>query len=965
MNRHVTLVGHLMRKTLSALFLVLLVATGCEQDFTKTGADAQPLIEADAAKQASSKTQFNGNGIGSACAASDECRPGLKCDNKLCVPRGDKVANDACILSAECGDKLQCGFFGFCVPSGGANVGQECTSSADCVRGLYCQIQGITGLCTLPTEKKDGGEQDIGGTCKTTADCHVGLNCNDDNVCQPGSVTLNPDLFAGAVCPELEEVGLPFQARTVMPRPVSKSATGKAQGDKCDKTDECAKGMLCRNGEEDVVDAATGETKKAKVGRCRPQSFYSTPFPNDVRIDDKGFVNINDHPVPGTGIVGIDLTANVVKAIHEEMRGFSVAPSVIFRFTRPLDSKSLVPADPKATNPSSNIYFVNLDTGDLVAFKAEFKADRNKYICSNWLVLQAIWGYALHGNTTYGVYITDGIRAVASEKTSGAGQVPTQGDDLAALLGGNAPADAAVKKGWEKYEKLRKYFATKKVNPAKVIAATVFTTQDATRTMRQLRNATFAAQEPVIQSIVNCSDPKNAGKSAAGCESQGAEKPAAGKTDGRACAAKPDPAFHEVHARIKIPTFQNGARPYLLGLFGSKGGGEVNRDQTTGKPTVTGYEDICVGFMIPKGTPPSNGWPLLVYGHGTGGNHRSGIKQMGKSLSALKVKGKDAKIAILGWDQPMHGPRRFPKGIKPPIKVDPGPLFYNFANPPAAKGNFYQGAADLYALSRWVKVAGKLNVTGIGNVKFDKKKTYYMGHSQGGTTGPLAFPWEADMRGAVFSGTGGGLVFSLLNKKSPADATVGMQIALQEADLDEYHPVLALMQYYYDEVDPLIYGPLYYKNIARRCGDKAGKAASCQGIAMGEPKHILHTFGTGDTYTPPQTSAVFAASTLGEAWSDAEALKVKLDPHPHDDLKMAKVKKMPATENIEAVSPAGNKKVTSLTVIIKNRAANANNNTAYDGHFVAFRDKTCHKQVTTFLGTLSQSATAAPTVPDK
>lgn len=949
-------------RILLAVCAATVLVAGCEGNFTTTGADASALIAADVAKQEAAKKQFNGEGVGGVCAINKDCRLGLKCEDKKCVPRGDKPANDACILSAECGDKLQCGFFGFCIPSGGNNTGEQCTSSGDCVKGLYCQIQGITGQCTLPTSAKDGGDQDIGGTCEGTQDCLVGLNCNDNSVCQPGSVTLNPDLFAGAACPEQEEGDLPFQARTVVPRAVSKKKEGANLGEVCDTTDDCYWHLACRKNDEEVTDPATKETTTKSVGRCRVQSFYSTPFPSDLRIDETGFVNIKDHPVPGTGIVGIDLTENVIKAVYEEMKGFSVAPSVIFRFTRKLDEKSLIPADPAATNPSSNIFFVNLDTGKLVAFTADFKDARNKYICSNWLVIQAIWGYALHGNTQYGVYITDGIRADAS---TGDDLIPKPGDDLPALLADKAPSDSFLKTAWDKHAKLREYLSGKKVNVAKVVAATVFTTQDPTRTMRQLRNAALAAEKPVIKSVVNCDDKANAGKSAGGCASLGAEKPAAGQTDGRACPATPNKDFTEVHARIKVPTYQNGARPYLLGLFGSKGGGEVNRDTDSGKPAVVGYEDICVAFMIPKGAAPSGGWPVLIYGHGTGGSHRSGIGQMGKALATLKdPKGKDARIAILGWDQPMHGPRRFPDKVEPPIKVDPGPLFYNFANPPAAKGNFYQGAADLYALTRWAKTGGGMTVKGLGGVKFDPKKIYYMGHSQGGTTGPLAMPWEADVPGAVFSGTGGGLVFSLLNKKSPADATVGMQIALQEGDLDEFHPVLALMQYYYDEVDPLIYGPLYYTDIARRCGDSAGKAAGCKGITVGKPQHILHTFGTGDTYTPPQTSAVFAASTLGVAWMDPEAAKVKLKPHPINDLKMTQLKKMPAKGNIEVTDPQNAKhKVTSLTVMIKNRAANSTNGKDYDGHFVAFRDKTCNKQVTTFLSTLVTDGT--PTVPDK
>ncbi|GEM_PF-1207451 len=945
------------------------VASGCEEQFNHTGADASAIIKADAEAQQASLKQFNGDGVGATCKADGECRPGLKCASGKCAPRGDKKANDSCVLSDECGKDLQCGFFGFCVPSGGAGPGEQCTSTSDCKRGLFCLIQGIAGQCSNPTSAKAGGQKDIGGKCKATEDCLVGLTCSTKDpknpVCQPGSVTLNPDLYSGTPCPELEEKGLPFQARSVVPRPISQKKEGAKLGERCEKTDDCYWHLLCKKAEEEVEDEKTGEKTKQQVGRCRVQSFYSTPFPNNVRINGKGFVDISDHPIPGPGVVGLDLTANVVKAINSEMRGFSVAPSVIFRFTRPVDEKSLVPANPAAVNPKSNIFFVNLDTGKLVAFTANFKAARNKYICANWLVIQAVWGYALHGNTNYAVYITDRVRAEKKEGDEAKDLVPRAGDDLSALLADASPSDPLVKAAHGKYAALRKYLKSAKVAIPKVVAATVFTTQDPTRSMRLMRGITnnAATKTPVISNFVVCSAATK-GKTAKGCESQGAEAPAAGKLDPRGCPGVVSKDYTEIHARIRVPMWQSGGRPYLIGLFGSKGGGGLKRNETTGVPQITGYEDVCVAMSIPKQKAPPGGFPVVIYGHGTGGSHRSGIVQMAKSISGPTI-GNGKRMVVLGWDQPMHGPRRFPLNIPPPLKVDPGPLFYNFANPPAAKGNFYQGAADLYSLARFVRTKGTFSVGGVGTIKLDPKNTYFMGHSQGGTTGPLALAWEPDYRGAVFSGTGGGLVFSLLNKKSPKDATVGVQIALQEADLDEFHPVLALMQYYFDEVDPLAFGHLYYHDIARRCGDKAGGAQKCTpNVKIGAPQHILHTFGTGDTYTPPQTSAVFAASTRGQGWNDPKVATKKLKPDPYKDLKMAKVSKMPAKGNLKVKNAAGKtQSVTGVTVVIVNRKENATNGKPYDGHFVAFKDKTCHKQVISFLSTIQGNGT--PSVPDK
>ncbi len=90
----------------------------------------------------------------------------------------------------------------------------------------------------------------------------------------------------------------------------------------------------------------------------------------------------------------------------------------------------------------------------------------------------------------------------------------------------------------------------------------------------------------------------------------------------------------------------------------------------------------------------------------------------------------------------------------------------------------------------------------------------------------------------------------------------------------------------------------------------------------------------------------------------------KLKPDPYKDLQMKKVKKMPASGNLTVVNAAGkDQKVTGVTVVIVPRKENSLNGKSYDGHFVAFKDKVCNKQVSTFLATVQNGGT--PTVPDK
>jgi hypothetical protein len=851
-----------------AVVVALVGLAGCEAHFTNEGADAVDAVAADAGL-------FNGAGVGASCDGDEACRPGLACQAGACAPSGKGAANDACIISDECGKDLQCGFFGFCVPTAGKAESEPCTTVSDCARGLYCDIKGISGFCAKPA--KDAG--DLYASCTSTAQCMPGLMCSKtQGSCQPGSLPLSTDLFPGVACDVVGEAEMPFGARVVVPR--------------------------------------EGST----------HDFYSTPYPNDLRRKgDK--VDLSAHPRPGPGLLGLDLVGAMIDALNDELGGFSIAPTLYVRFTRALDEKSIVPSGPK-----QNVFFVDLDSKKVLPVDYAFKTARNKYICSNYLALHPNWGTALSGGKTYGLILTDELRADLGPDAEPVDRIPVQLDDVAALVGGSKPSDAALADAWGRYAKLRDWLKSKKINAAKVIAATSFTTADPARVMKKFRAAVYADKSPpeLVGTPFVCGGANQSKPSPCIDPSWAVTHP--GQSDPRDCPANADSLpWTEVHVKIKLPVWQQGARPYLEG-----GGGVVVNNNNS--PKIQGHEDVCASLIFPKGVKmPSGGWPLLLYGHGTGGSLRSGPQQMGASLAPLKDGGKTMPIAMLSLDQPMHGDRRG-------VPLDPGPLFYNFANPPAAKGNVYQGAADNFALVRFAETFKGVKIGSLGTVKFDASKLMYMGHSQGGTTGPIFLPWafasgKADTLGAVFSGTGGSLVFSLLNKKSPEDATVGIKIALQEGDLDEWHPALALMQHYFDEVDPMVYAPLYYHT------------------PVGPPVHVLHTYGRGDTYTPPETSRVFAANTkglllkpgdAGEWFDNISDLAMTLKSH---------------TEAISGNIKAGDKAITGVTVEHLNDAGQSVDGKAYDGHFVAFKDKLCHKQVTTFLATLLNGKT--PVVPEK
>jgi hypothetical protein len=164
-----------------------------------------------------------------------------------------------------------------------------------------------------------------------------------------------------------------------------------------------------------------------------------------------------------------------------------------------------------------------------------------------------------------------------------------------------------------------------------------------------------------------------------------------------------------------------------------------------------------------------------------------------------------------------------------------------------------------------------------------------------------------------------------LGKKLPYDAAIGLQIALQDIHLDEHHPILNLFQIYFEASDPLIYAPLL----------------AVQGTT---PMHVLQTYGHGDNYTPTTTSRIFAAA------AKLAVAKPDVLPTWYDNLADlgATPVALPLSNNLS--TPAGQR--TAVMVQALNDTANSLQNKAYDGHFVAFNDKTANRQVLEFLTTL-------------
>ena len=102
-----------------------------------------------------------------------------------------------------------------------------------------------------------------------------------------------------------------------------------------------------------------------------------------------------------------------------------------------------------------------------------------------------------------------------------------------------------------------------------------------------------------------------------------------------------------------IPLWQSGVKPYL-----TKGGNFVFDDE--GRPEVQSWEQVTFTISLPADAEmPEDGWPVVIYGHGTGGdrhsfmNSASGCRiQVSKYMSPKSPAGRVPSVASSGGRSP-------------------------------------------------------------------------------------------------------------------------------------------------------------------------------------------------------------------------------------------------------------------------------------------------------------------------
>ena len=193
----------------------------------------------------------------------------------------------------------------------------------------------------------------------------------------------------------------------------------------------------------------------------------------------------------------------------------------------------------------------------------------------------------------------------------------------------------------------------------------------------------------------------------------------------------------------------------------------------TGTPQVQGSNEIYFNLFLPSGTPPPGGWPVVIYGSGSGGDQKNftlrvapSFAARGLALIAINAVGLGLGPGTLTVNLVGGQAVTFPSGGRSFDQDGNGVIGTGaaFASEGAeslsqrgsirARDAARQTVIDLMQLVRVIEVG--VDIDGDGARDLDPERISYLGWSYGTIPGTMLAAVEPLVRSAVVSAAGGG-----------------------------------------------------------------------------------------------------------------------------------------------------------------------------------------------------------------
>ncbi len=538
--------------------------------------------------------------------------------------------------------------------------------------------------------------------------------------------------------------------------------------------------------------------------------FWSAPLPSSLRTREDGSLGLTRYPAPRSPL----LTAWLQTANERSREGWGLTNGVFFPMSGALDPTSL-PATPEASRADdAAVYLVDIDPasperGRRFPLNVTFTEDGGVTRADNLLALAPVFGFVRRPGTLYAAVVTEGVKDVNGEPL---GRTPSF--HAAFIASEDDEAEGADARASSELAPLRAFLKEREEDPSRVVAATVFRTLDPERALSSLVDFVEGLPAPTV---------------AAGWE------PAEEYDD-----------YRVYTSSWLVPNVQSGDRP---------GHGAISWD-AEGRPVQTGTQQARLVITVPKTPMPEDGFPLLIYLHGSGGEAYEGIDrgpttQDGPPPRPAAPKGSGPAaylarrgIALLGFDFPLHGTRKSPPD-------ESGLEFYSLFGRLEEPYNIRQTLDNMpVAVMEFVYLTRLIESLDVAGARYDERRLSAMGHSMGSTLGIVAAGVDPRVDGWVFSGSGGMLIEVAHSATYPVHLKPFVELLLsmpQGEALTRDHPLLHVFQNLWDHVDPVAR--------ARRVAQEP--------FAHRGPRPYLMTAGVVDGYFHPLAQQAVAVSLGG------------------------------------------------------------------------------------------------------
>jgi len=502
--------------------------------------------------------------------------------------------------------------------------------------------------------------------------------------------------------------------------------------------------------------------------------FYDAPWPSDLRLDADGHPVFDGFINEAAKPDGSDMASNIVSIAGDRPAWPTLAAGYV-RFDAPLSP--LVETDIIPASVDSPLMLIDIDPdsadrGRLYPMVAN-TPEADPYVPTGLLAMSMVPGFILHPDRTYAYVVTNRIMDAEGNPV-----IPAE--SFATLRDGGVPPGEQGADAQTLYVPLWETLNTLGVDRGIVVSASVFTTGNVVQDTFDLSERIRDAYDLTIDNLQ----------------------------------VDPDDGDHErfceLLGTIRYPQFQVGTPPYP-----SEGNFEMGPD---GLPVEQRTLDAPIVITLPKGEMPADGYPLVMYFHGSGGLAREVVDRGFAPPEGNNTKGEGPAFVLAAHGFATVGSAH---PVNPERLGDPGAsdiAYLNLDNLKAFRDTFRQGAIEqrlfLDALLDLeldpATVAGCTGMTlptGATSYKLDPQPVMAMGQSMGGMYTNIIAAIEPRIEAVVPTGAGGLWGYFILETELIGTRTLLPIVLGTEAELTFLHPTLTALETAYEAAEPAAYMP--------------------------------------------------------------------------------------------------------------------------------------------------------------